>query len=140
MRPLTHDRGQELVEFALVAPIIFLLLFALIEFGVAIWHYNTLAQAAREGARAALVWAEDYRETMARSTAVSYARGVGIDISEADVDYGDDTFDIVQDDLTRHLPTVAVTVTYQYEGVTGLVRLIPSGGLTLQASSSMLVE
>ena len=139
---MREERGQDLVEFALIAPILFLLLFGLMEFGVAIWHYNTLAQAAREGARAALVWAEDYREDMARSAAVGYAQGVGIGVTNADVDYGDDWFIIVDPDdgLERHVPTVAVTITYRYEGITGLAALLPSGGLTLQASSSMLVE
>jgi len=139
-----EERGQDLVEFALIAPILFLLLFGLMEFGVAIWHYNTLAQAAREGARAALVWAEDYREDMARSAAVGYAQGVGIGVTNADVDYGDDWF-IIADPVDetapkRYVPTVAVTITYRYEGITGLAALLPSGGLTLQASSSMLVE
>lgn len=45
------QRGATLVEFAIVAPLLFLLLFGLIEFGRAIATYTDVATAAREGAR-----------------------------------------------------------------------------------------
>jgi len=48
-------RGQALVEFALVAPVFFLLLFAIIEGGRFILYYETLANATREGARYGIV-------------------------------------------------------------------------------------
>jgi len=47
--------GQALVEFALVAPIFFLLLFGIIEAGRFILFYQTLNNATREGARYAIV-------------------------------------------------------------------------------------
>jgi len=47
--------GQALVEFALVAPIFFLLLFGIIEGGRFILYYQTLSNATREGARYAIV-------------------------------------------------------------------------------------
>ena len=47
--------GQALVEFALVAPIFFLLLFGIIEGGRFILYYQTLNNATREGARYAIV-------------------------------------------------------------------------------------
>jgi hypothetical protein len=49
------SRGQAMVEFALVAPIFFLLLFGVIEAGRFILYYQTLANATREGARYAIV-------------------------------------------------------------------------------------
>ena len=48
-------RGQALVEFALVAPIFFLILFAVIEGGRFILYYETLSNATREGGRYAIV-------------------------------------------------------------------------------------
>ena len=48
-------RGQALVEFALVAPMFFLLLFGIIEAGRFIFYYETLNNATREGARYAIV-------------------------------------------------------------------------------------
>ena len=48
-------RGQSLVEFALILPMMLLVMFMITEFGRAIYQYNVLAQAAREGARIAVV-------------------------------------------------------------------------------------
>lgn len=49
------SRGQALVEFALIFPILMLLLFGVVDFGRAIYDYNTLANAARAGVRVAIV-------------------------------------------------------------------------------------
>ena len=48
-------RGQSLVEFALVIPLFLLLLIAVFDLGRAVFAYNTLTNAAREGARMAIV-------------------------------------------------------------------------------------
>ena len=50
-----NERGQALVEFALVLPIFVLLLVAIFDLGRAVFAYNTLTNAAREGARMAIV-------------------------------------------------------------------------------------
>ena len=49
------QRGTALVEFALIAPLLFLLLFGIIDFGRALNYYNQLTQLAGQGARAAAV-------------------------------------------------------------------------------------
>jgi Flp pilus assembly protein TadG len=48
-----RDRGATAVEFALLLPVLFLLLFGVIDFGRALNAQITLTQAAREGARLA---------------------------------------------------------------------------------------
>lgn len=48
------QRSQALIEFALVSPVLLLLLFGIIDIGRAIFYYDTLNHAAREGARAAV--------------------------------------------------------------------------------------
>jgi Flp pilus assembly protein TadG len=50
-----RGRGQALVEFALVIPLFLLLLVGLFDLGRAVFAYNTLTNAAREGARTAIV-------------------------------------------------------------------------------------
>lgn len=53
------EGGQALVEFALVSLTFFMLVFGMIDVGRAVWHYNTLAQATREGTRYAIVHGAD---------------------------------------------------------------------------------
>lgn len=55
MKRTQRARGQALAEFALVAPIFFVLLFGIIEGGRFILYYETLNNATREGARYAIV-------------------------------------------------------------------------------------
>jgi Flp pilus assembly protein TadG len=50
-----HDKGASLVEFALLAPLLILLLFGIIEFGWLFGQYNDVKHGAREGARYAAV-------------------------------------------------------------------------------------
>jgi len=50
-----RDRGQALVEFAFVFPVIVLLAFGFIDVGRAVFSYNTLTNAARQAARTAAV-------------------------------------------------------------------------------------
>jgi hypothetical protein len=50
-----RSRGQALVEFAIVAPMFFLVLFAVVEAGRFMLYYETLNNATREGARYAIV-------------------------------------------------------------------------------------
>jgi Flp pilus assembly protein TadG len=52
----THrSRGQGLVEFALVLPIMLFLFMMLFDFGRAVYAYSTVADAARQGVRYAIV-------------------------------------------------------------------------------------
>jgi Flp pilus assembly protein TadG len=52
---ISSEQGQTAVEFALVAPFIVALLLLVMEFGVAFHNYVTLTDAARAGARKAIV-------------------------------------------------------------------------------------
>lgn len=56
-RPIdAHEtqRSQALVEFAIVAPLLLIFLFGIVDFGRAIYTYVTLNQAVNEGARVAI--------------------------------------------------------------------------------------
>ena len=50
-----RDRGQALVEVALVAPLFFLMFFGIVDLSRVIWANDVVANAAREGARYASV-------------------------------------------------------------------------------------
>ena len=49
------EKGQALLEFAAVTLLFFTLVFGIIEFGRALWTWNTIVQATRAGARYAVV-------------------------------------------------------------------------------------
>ena len=53
------SRGQTLVEFALVAPMFFLVLFSIVEGARFIFYYEMLNNATRDGARYAIVHGEN---------------------------------------------------------------------------------
>ncbi len=48
------QRSQALIEFALISPVLLLLVFGIIDIGRAVFYYDTLNHAAREGARTAI--------------------------------------------------------------------------------------
>jgi hypothetical protein len=50
-----RSRGQSLVEFSLVIPLFLAMLFAMLDIGRVIWANDSLTNAAREGARYAIV-------------------------------------------------------------------------------------
>ena len=52
---ITSEQGQTAVEFALVAPFIVALLLVVIQFAIAFHDYVTLTDAARAGARRAII-------------------------------------------------------------------------------------
>jgi Flp pilus assembly protein TadG len=51
-----REEGQALVEFALILPVLALILFGIIDFARALDYYNSLTQLAGQGARAAAVY------------------------------------------------------------------------------------
>jgi len=69
-RSRDNESGQALVEFALVAPVLFLILFAIIQFGIAFMHSVALTDAVRAGARKAAVSRTAADPTAATANAV----------------------------------------------------------------------
>lgn len=53
---LRYQQGTEVVEFAIVSSLLFLILFGIIEFSVALFDKATLTNASREGARTGILF------------------------------------------------------------------------------------
>lgn len=70
--------GQALAEFVLVAPILLLLVFGIVEFGLAFRTNQIVTNAAREGARAAVVPSGN-DETVIRELVRNRLTGSGLD-------------------------------------------------------------
>jgi Flp pilus assembly protein TadG len=67
---IRNQQGQTMTEFALVLPILALLLFAVIQFGIVFNNYVTLTDATRAGARKAAVSRQDPNRNSVVITAV----------------------------------------------------------------------
>jgi len=62
MKKLQIDKGQSLLEFALLLPLLILLIMGLFDLGRAVFYYSVLNTAVREGTRYAIVQSDcDYR-------------------------------------------------------------------------------
>jgi len=107
-------RGQTLVEFALLLPVLLLVTIVIFDFGRAVYYYSTIHNAAREGARFG-VTDPDNTDGMIEA-AEKYAVGLDILNVEASWDYSEpvgnnDTY------------LVRVTVYYCFTPVTPLVEI-----------------
>ncbi len=56
MKTKTGQKGTTVVEFALVAPLLFVLMFGIFEFGLLLFDKAVITNASREGARAGIVF------------------------------------------------------------------------------------
>jgi Flp pilus assembly protein TadG len=78
-RFLREQQGASMIEFAIVAPLLFLLVFGIIDFGRAFFLYNNLTNAARDGARVGavldIVGSEPQIQTQVRSRINDVAAG-----------------------------------------------------------------
>lgn len=81
----SDERGQALVEFALVLPILLILVVGIIEFGRAWNMHQIITDAAREGARKAAIADESVTQTQVENTVRTALAGGRIDPSTATI-------------------------------------------------------
>lgn len=79
-----NERGQTMVEFALVLPILALLLFGVIQFGIAFNNYITITDAARAAARKAAV-SREAADPVGAATAEAKVSAENLDPTQLDV-------------------------------------------------------
>lgn len=141
------SRAQALVEFALIAPVFFLVLFAIIEAGRFIFYYEVLNNATREGARYAIVngalsltcptgppapgtascdpSGDTVREKVRQSA--FGVLGAGVTVTPVWHDPADN----------GRGSTVTVTATFTYSS---LIPLVPLPAITVEAESSLVIN
>ena len=100
-------RGQSLVEFALIAPVFFLILIGLFDVGYGIYAYNTVANAARSAARVAIV------NQVAADVEAEARRFAG--------SLGTDRVTVTLDPCSSTGCSYGVTVEYDYQPVTPII-------------------
>jgi Flp pilus assembly protein TadG len=119
--------GQGLVEFALVLPLLILLIVGIFDFGRAVYSYNAISNAARIGNRVAIV---DQNVGVIKAAAV--AEAVAVPITDADV--------AVSFDCQDQIGCLAsVSVEYDYVPATPMIEALV-GNILLTGSSEMPIE
>jgi len=133
-----NQRGTALVEFALIAPLLFLLLFGIIDFGRALNYYNQVTQLAGQGARAAAVnrnpdgTAISSGFTLQNQLATQFTaqpelkKGIVVCVTQVPTNVGDD---------------VTVKVSYQFHFLPLIAAAANAlGGLTLSSTQTERAE
>ncbi len=127
------QEGASLVEFSVIAPLFVVLLFGLVEFGMAIYDKGVLTNASREGARFGVVYSNPRKtETEIRNKVQTYLTNAGftdtatINVTGAGGNSG---------------ASLQVTVTYPYH-FTVLPNFVSglTGTMNLTANTIMLME
>ena len=142
----SRSRGQALAEFALVAPIFFLILFSIIDFGRYVYYVQILNNAAREGARYAIVHGSNglpssgppapgftsSDPTAANVKAVAKQHAIGVVGSAAVL-----RIDAIYDQYNRRGDKVRVTIEYDFKS---MIPIVPLPTITIKGESTLVIN
>jgi Flp pilus assembly protein TadG len=125
-----NEQGQTMTEFALVLPILALLLFAVIQFGIVFNNYLTVTDAARAGARKAAVALSGSVNPVVAGEQAARASADNLD---------PDDFDVSVTASPGWEPGADVTVTTSYPYQVSLLGVVVKSG-TLESSTTERIE
>jgi Flp pilus assembly protein TadG len=143
------ERGAALVEFALVVPLLLVVIAGIVDFGFVFQRYEVITNAAREGARLASLPAY---EAPAVETQVRAYVASGLSMSDTNTvmpaSGSPKGVEVTYPDLTISgvdIPTAVVTVNYQHQflllgPMLSLINGSWGGTIVLTASSQMRLE
>ena len=134
---INNQNGAALVEFAIVLPVLLMLIFGMIEFSLLLYDKAMITNASREGARAGIVYSfpTPVTNTEIEQTVYTYLQTHLISLggaSEIDIDAGQCTGSGVP-------LTVTVTYPYKFLVLPNFVQTL-SGTTTLSAQTVMRCE
>ncbi|UCF85082.1 MAG: pilus assembly protein [Desulfobacteraceae bacterium] len=145
----SHSReGAAAVEFAIILPVLIILVFGIIEFSVILFDKAMITNASREGARAGIVYRYDYNagqedpldETEIENIVIAYCQSHLISLGgTSTLDRSD--IDSVCGTNASGDPILTVTVRYQYQFLV-LPNFITTltGNINLTAQTVMRTE
>ncbi len=136
IRNVKHDeRGQAVTEFAVILPVLLLVLFAIFQFGVIFNNYIQVIAAAREGARKGVVSRNAGNCATVNGMAQTAAKNAapGLDQTKTTV--------TVTDTCTNNAlaPGTDLTVTVSYPWSVSLMGAVIASG-NMSSSTTMRVE
>ena len=139
------EKGQDLVEFAIIFPFLFLILVGIFDLGRSVYYISVLNNIAREGARAGIIYPVDQNNI--KNAVCKLAIGVDIgcpnpSITVIGLDESDNTvpLDFSGEDPIR----IKVGVSYDFHPVTPVIgKLLGLGegdSITLNSQATMRIE
>lgn len=122
-------KGQALLEFAILLPILLLIVMGISEFGIMLNSYLTIQSASREGARLGIMGADDNEIVQAVYNSSSH-----IDTNKLNIT-------ITPNDSNRKSgQTLRVRVEYEYDLLIPIIKNILGNQVELTAETAMRVE
>ena len=124
---LSKQRGSELLEYALVLPVLMVLVLGIMDFGLIFFSYETLESAVREGARVGVIDPTDLPNI------ASAVRGqtIGLDQSDLNVAVTFPGSNLIEVSATYDAPIFSGFITQFFSG---------NSSVRLRSSTRMAIE
>lgn len=129
LKKLKNEKGQALVEFAIVLPIFLLIVMGIVQFGMVLNSYITIENVSREGARAGIIGSTDEE--------IQYL----IISTSPNLDPKNLTVTITPNESVRKSgDSLVVKVTYNYNLTVPIISSIFNNVIVLNGQTTMRVE
>jgi Flp pilus assembly protein TadG len=129
-----NQKGAALLEFAIILPILLLLVFGIIEFGLLFYSKQVITNASREGARAGIV--SGVNEAAIKQIVVEYCKDSVNNISKIFSLKGKIAIVADQVEVTPQDDDISVGVTFKYplllSGIIGIEEVTVSAQTTMR--------
>jgi len=140
-RALAAESGAELIEFAIALPILLLVITGILDFAILFQRYEVVSNAAREGARVAIL--PDFTSDQVKTRIQNYLTASGLTAKAPDpkVTYG--TTVLGAGGPTVNIVTVVVKYPHEFVFIGPAMALVGAGSMadiTLAASATMRTE
>ncbi len=125
-------RGAALVEFGIIAPLLFILTLGVIDFGRVMWYRTTLEHAAREGVRFAAVRGSTSGLPATQNDVETFVENRAVGITPANLG-------VTVSWAPNNNPGGRVTVRVTYDFTFFLIGFLPIDPMELRSSSTMTI-
>ena len=127
-----RQRGQSLVEFAVVATLLLSLFFGILDFARALYAYHFVSNAARDGARYAIVRGSSSPSPATQTTIQNYLNNVPMGLNS-------NLMSVTTSWNPNNNPgsTVSVTVSYNFKFI---MPFLPASTVTMTSTSQMVIS
>ena len=130
-------RGQGLTEFALVFPLLILVILGIFDAGRLIFADNTITNAAREATRVGII---DQTTATIQNEAINQATSLGLTVADVDVKFCNSDASVCTTTKPVNLDAlVQVKVTYAWTAITPIIGTL-IGPKTVTAVARMAIE